>query len=77
MTTSEYRQIICMAYCERKLKGGESCKSCWINPDHQNNFMMSQDAVSLIKAGVLTNGMELLNKHAEEVLAETEALFTT
>lgn len=75
MSTNEYRKIICIAYCERRLGGGERCKSCSLNPELTNNFILAKDVQTLIEVGVQTDGIELLSRYSEEVLAETEMLF--
>ena len=75
MTTSEFKRIICLAYCERRLTGGERCKTCTMNPELTNNFDFGKAAAALIEAGVQTDGTELLSRFSEEVLAEMELLF--
>lgn len=75
MKTEEYKKIICLVYCDRKLLGGDHCKSCSLNPELKNNFVFGKDATKRIQIGVQTDGHEMLSKFSEEVLAELEMLF--
>lgn len=76
MKTEDYKKIICLMYCDRKLQGGEHCKSCALNPELKNNFVFGKDATKLIQVGVQTDGREMLSKYSEEVLAELEMAFS-
>lgn len=76
MTTNECKVVICKYYCARELKGGDSCKACWLNPALKNNFQFSPTARTLIDWKVQAEGFDFLKNFAQETLKEMDAKFT-
>lgn len=75
MTINECKVVICEYYCVRKLNGGDSCKTCWLNPTLKNNFQFSPTARTLIEWNVQAEGFDFLRNFAQETLEEMNAKF--